>query len=117
MDYNYSFGRAEGFAVAAGMWSWDGWVDDPEIGELKFFEKSWEEGSTNFGIRELKKRKCTADDFKYSAQQGTSPDQQSSSSSLDEAERSSYGFYPLKETFVVSEILDNKSMVCIDEDF
>ena len=62
LETHFSVNKDSGFTVAAGMWKWGDWQDDPEIGELKFVLKRWTNG-TDFGFEELKQRKCTEQDF------------------------------------------------------
>ena len=43
LDSNFTFSQADGFAVAASVWIGhnNGLGEDPEIGEVKFYIKSW----------------------------------------------------------------------------
>ena len=52
------------------MWNWDDWEEDPEIGELKFVIKSWDDVNSILQFRELKQRKCTPEDFGLSIADG-----------------------------------------------
>ena len=67
---NATFGLEDSFTVAAALTFYDGSnvdVTDPEIGELRFYLKSWdstaEVSSTQF--TELKTRVCTRADLNY----------------------------------------------------
>ena len=46
LDTNFSFGSHDGFIVAAGITEYplseSSGIEDPEIGELKYFIKSWD---------------------------------------------------------------------------
>ena len=60
---NATFGSANGFAVAAAVTSFDGSsedITDPEIGEIKFYLKSWDVDAQDKGIffTELKQKVC-----------------------------------------------------------
>ena len=57
---------------------WKDTQSDPEVGELKFVLKSWEDAGP-IKMKELASRICTEDDFLVKG----------------EDEKSSYGFYPI----------------------
>ena len=55
-----------GFAVAAAVSSFDGnpeSIEDEEIGQVKFFIKSWKGALDGIDFKELKSRPCTEDDY------------------------------------------------------
>ena len=69
-ETNTTFGYADGFMVAAAVTAFDGSsvdIQDPEVGEVKFYLKSWDVDDVNYGLKftELKSRLCTRDDFDY----------------------------------------------------
>ena len=64
------------FAVAAAITSYDGKpdiVEDPEIGEIKFFMKKWDvyDPSVEFGFTELETRPCEMSDFNMDGNKDT----------------------------------------------
>ena len=77
---------------------------DPEIGQLKFFMKSWASSTEEIKFIEMISRPCEKEDF-------------IESSDAEEGQTSAYGFFPMDET---TEIIVNKSsyqLRCIDNDY
>ena len=74
------------------MWKWDDWVEDPEIGKMKFVLKTWDEGNTNLHFKELKQTKFIPKDFGISS----TCDVETADLDVPEARMTDYGFYPLK---------------------
>ena len=67
---NATFGNADGFAIAAAITSYDGSnedITDPEIGEIKFYLKTWDIDQPEFGLRfvELENKVCQPEDFNF----------------------------------------------------
>ena len=75
--------------------------EDPEIGQIKFVIKNWENPSEGTGFREVKTRNCRPEDI-----------------TLPEGEtRNEYGFYPFdSDTAGNLEPVKNR-MVCTDEPY
>ena len=99
---SFSFGRQQGFAIAA---AFAGTADlDPEIGQLKFFMKSWTSSTDEIKFTEMISRPCEKDDFIESLE-------------AKEGQTSNYGFFRMDER---TEIIVNKSsyqLRCIDDDY
>ena len=66
---NATISQKNGFQIAAGITAYkDGssTIEDPEIGVIKFYEKSWGyEGQTQVEFRELRTKPCTDSDFNF----------------------------------------------------
>ena len=63
-----TFGSSDGFAIAAAVTSYDGSsedITDPEIGEIKFYQKQWDVDAPQKGVffTELKTKICEQGDF------------------------------------------------------
>ena len=59
------FGKSDGFAVAAAFWGTGvhNVIEDPEIGQLKFYLKWWDNPSEIPKFRQLASRDCNEADF------------------------------------------------------
>ena len=75
-------------------------IEDPEIGELKFFMRSWDNPNSLGDVKPLKTRPCTPADFYI--EEGN--------------DRSEYGFYRVKDKSLFSQI-DVSILKCIYEEF
>ena len=102
---SFTFGKDNGFAVAAGISgsdnNWDAGEEDLEIGQLKFVIKHWNDVTESTQFRELKSRKCTEEDFKIEEGQA----------------RSSYGFYKQDEAAQNTIASTLSSLKCIDDSY
>ena len=99
---SFSFGRQQGFAIAAAFVGTGNL--DPEIGQLKFFMKSWASSTEEIKFTDMISRHCEKDDF-------------IESSDAEEGQKSAYGFFPMDDT---TEIIVNQSsyqLRCIDSDY
>ena len=56
----FKFSKKDGLAIAAAFYSYSPAYDeeDPEIGELKFILKYWDDSSKQPSFKELRKRPC-----------------------------------------------------------
>ena len=63
-DTSFTFSQADGFQVAAAITDFDGnreEIEDPEIGEVKFYLKQWgfDDDSPGISFKEVKSRPCS----------------------------------------------------------
>ena len=126
-----AFTTADGFHVAAGLISDDGSLEDPEIGTLKFYIKSWDvfdpETNGELSFTEVKTRPCQANDFKNQYNLDTKFYSMHSSTQrvfdlygdavkcIDEESLSINGFYDASVTanlMIVFELCDSKVRLC-----
>ena len=97
---NFTFTKENGFAIAASFWypedkaRWD----DPEIGELKFYNKYWNNNELP-KFRELRTRSCTDEDFQVA----------------EGEKRSEYGFFLPSETTLETIANEMHALKCVDE--
>ena len=67
-ESNYAFSQNDGFQVAAAVTSYDGnqqSIEDPEIGQIKFYLKQWGLGSDGLDFIEVKTKPCQPEDFNW----------------------------------------------------
>ena len=75
---NTTFGYSDGFMVAAAVTAFDGSsvdIQDPEVGEVKFYLKNWDVDEVNYSLKftQLKSRICNRDDLNYGNSSDESP--------------------------------------------
>ena len=71
-DTKFALSQANGFQVAAAVTNFDGnpeEIEDPEIGEVKFYLKQWgiDDDSPSISFKEVKSRPCEEKDFNLGA--------------------------------------------------
>ena len=99
----FQMSKSKGFAIAAGIVSLNNQVKDkiilPEVGELQFYLKLWDEDIDELQWRKLKKRLCTLEDIR---------------------DESVYGFIPDSDAQIIDTFQKrvNKGILwCIDEEY
>ena len=101
LETNFSFGRENGFAVAAAFAELPVQpepIEDPEIGYLEFALRSWDNANSSGYHKPLKSRPCTEEDFKIK----------------EGSDRSDYGFYKIKDQSLFP-LIEVSMLKCIDE--
>ena len=67
LDSTFAFKQEDGFAVAAAIWHGDTSLntvdEDPEIGQIKFVVKHWENPSEGTKFSKLSTRACQPEDM------------------------------------------------------
>ena len=103
-DLTFSFKKDDGFAVAAAVWHGDTSLnmedEDPEVGQIKFVIKNWE-NPNQMNFREVKTRSCQPEDI-------TIPEGET---------RNEYGFYPFESDTAGNLESVKDRMVCTDEPY
>ena len=98
---DFAVGPSDGFNIAATVTTYGDFsdIEDPSIGTVEFYEKSWKEDGSPLEFKKLKTRPCTLADFKGEA--GASEDAP---------------FFPMhfKSKSFKSYV---PKMKCVDEDF
>lgn len=72
-NYNFRFKRKDGFAIAAAFVDFkdESVIEDPEIGQLKFYYKRWDDSNeTKLEFEEIPQRLCTMDDLNGASDYG-----------------------------------------------
>ena len=88
-ETDFSFGKENGFAIAAAITGWpikSTPVEDPEIGELVFYLSYWDSASSYNKVKKLDTRPCTEEDFNVK----------------ESSDKSDYGFYEIKDQSLFS---------------
>ena len=88
LDWVYTadqfFSHSDGFQIAAGLTEYDGsngLIEDPEIGTIKFYLKSFSHDEHKLSFTEVESRPCEQEDFNF----GT------------EGSVSEYGLFPITQ--------------------
>ena len=76
-------------------------LDDPEIGQVKFYVKHWERSTDGVQFDELKAKPCAREDISVGEGQA----------------RNDYGFYPMEPDTVGNLEAVMGELQCIDQDF
>lgn len=99
----FSFGRKNGFAIAAAVVG--STVDDldPEVGQLKFIMKSWTTSTEELKFIDIPSRPCQRNDF--------------IGSSEVEGETSAYGFHPMDEATTTIVLESSYHLRCIEDQY
>ena len=104
-DSDFSFSYDDGFAVAAaityGNTTLNTLQEDPEIGQMKFVIKYWQNSTQGVEFRELKLRNCESKDIAMK----------------ESVDRNEYGFYTFDPDTEGNVIHVKDQLKCIDEPF
>ena len=104
-EETFALDSSNGFNVAAAVTSFGKIEDeeDPEIGTLEFYLKSWKDDLSPLVFTKLKSRKCTLDDFKDDHVNDDNDGSHSKFNPVHKESKSLFGYVP--------------NMKCIDEPF